>query len=445
MAVEGAAPRVSADAHAIAARSPGYRYLCVAILALAYTFSFLDRQLMSILAEPVRKDLHLTDSELGLLTGSAFALFYTVFGVPIAWMADRMHRVRIVALACATWSLFSAGGGLARNFAQLAVSRLGVGIGEAGGTTPSYAIISDYFPPGERGKALAFYSLGVPLGLALGAAVGAGVAVHYGWRIAFYAMGLPGLAVALLILLVVREPVRGSQDLAAAGLPEIEPQRLGQVITMFFGDPVLRWTALATGLAAFSGYAMVSWTPAFLMRHQHMTLGEIASVYSLCIGASVGAGTWGSGWLADRLSATNPRAYAQIPMWGGLLCLPFVFGGFLAPSWPVSLAFLTVSGALGILYLAPALAVVQNTVPASARSTAAALLLLVLNLIGLGGGPLFVGLVSDALKPRLGDASLQIALLSLTPVILLGAGACWMAARALGRAAAARAARAGAI
>ncbi len=436
MAVETASPTMRSSPVRPGAHLPSlrYRYLCVGILALAYTFNFLDRQILSLLAEPVRKELHLSDTQIGMLTGFAFALFYTVFGVPIAWFADRSHRVRIVALACACWSLCSAAGGLAGSFLQLAAARMGVGVGEAGGTTPSYAIISDYFPPKERGKALALYSLGVPFGIAIGAALGGGVAAHYGWRAAFFAVGLPGLAVALLILAVVREPVRGAED-GPAGAHEIAPAQLGQVIRMFFANPVLRWTALSTGLAAFAGYASSNWTPAFLMRHQHMTLTQIATVYSVCVGVAVGFGTWFSGYLADRLSRRDPRAYAMIPFWGSLVALPFAVAGYLAPTWQTSMACLTVSGAAGILYLAPALAVVQNIVPAQARSTSAALLLLVLNLIGLGGGPVFVGKLSDLLKPRFGIDSLQIALLCGAPVLLLVMAACLMEARALGRAA----------
>ena len=437
MTVESlAAPPSGATAPRVGARptSLRYRYVCVGILALAYTFNFLDRQILSLLAEPVRKDLHLSDTQLGMLTGFAFALFYTLFGVPIAWFADRSHRVRIVALACACWSLCSAAGGLAGNFLQLAAARMGVGIGEAGGTTPSYAIISDYFPPKERGKALALYSLGIPFGIAIGAALGGGVAAHYGWRAAFFAVGLPGLAVALLILTVVREPVRGAQD-GPPSTHEIAPAQFGQVVRMFFANPVLRWTALAAGLGAFAGYGSSNWVPAFLMRHQHMTLTEIATVYSVCVGVAVGFGTWFSGYLADRLSRRDPRAYAMIPFWGSLVALPFAVAGYLAPTWQFSMACLTVSGASAILYLAPALAVVQNIVPAQARSTSAALLLLVINLIGLGGGPVFTGVLSDLFKPRFGVDSLQMALLCGAPVLLLVMGACLMAARAIGRAA----------
>ena len=431
-----AAPPSGATAPRVGVRPPSlrYRYVCVGILALAYTFNFLDRQILSLLAEPVRKDLHLSDTQVGMLTGFAFALFYTLFGVPIAWFADRSHRVRIVALACACWSLCSAAGGLAGSFLQLAVARMGVGIGEAGGTTPSYAIISDYFPPKERGKALALYSLGVPFGIAIGAALGGGVAAHYGWRAAFFAVGLPGLAVALLILTVVREPVRGAQD-GPAGPHELAPAQFGQVVRLFFANPVLRWTALAAGLGAFAGYGSSNWVPAFLMRHQHMTLTEIATVYSVCVGVAVGFGTWFSGYLADRLSRRDPRAYAMIPFWGSLVALPFAVAGYLAPTWQLSMACLTVSGASAILYLAPALAVVQNVAPPQARSTSAALLLLVLNLIGLGGGPVFTGVLSDLFKPRFGVDSLQMALLCGAPVLLLVMAACLMAARAIGRAA----------
>ena len=410
--------------------SARYRYLCVGILALAYTFNFLDRQILSLLAEPVRRELHLSDTQIGLLTGFAFALFYTVCGLPIAWFADRSHRVRIIAAACTCWSLFSAASGLASSFVQLAVARMGVGIGEAGGTTPSYAVISDYFPAAERGRALALFSLGVPFGIAIGAALGGGVAAAYGWRAAFYAVGLPGVVIALLILTVVREPIRGIQD-GAAGRVVAAP--LGEVVRLFFANPVLIWTALATGLGAFAGYGSANWTPAFLMRHQHMTLGQLATYYSVCVGVAVGVGTWLSGYLADRLSRNNPRAYAMIPFWGSLVALPLAVLGYLAPTWQISLACLTVSAAFGILYLAPALAVVQNTVPPHARSTSAAILLLILNLIGLGGGPVVVGVLSDSFKPRFGADSLQAALLCSSPVLLLVMGACLMAARALGR------------
>jgi predicted MFS family arabinose efflux permease len=417
---------------AASSSSGAYKYVCLAVLGLAYTFNFLDRQILSILAEPVKRDLHLKDTQLGLLTGLAFALFYTLFGLPIARLADRRRRVTIVAAACGLWSVCSAASGLASSFLTLALARIGVGVGEAGGTTPSYAIISDYFPPRRRGLALALFSLGVPLGIAFGAMLGGGVAARYGWRAAFAAVGLPGLVIALLILLVVREPVRGAQDVRDTA-SEAESASLGEVIALFARQPVLRWTALGTGLFAFVGYGMLQWTPAFLMRHQHMTLLQLSGVYGLCVGAAMAAGTWLSGWLADRMSLRSPRAYALIPFWGALLTAPFAALAFWAPSWQVSLACLTVTSATGILYLAPALAVVQNAAPIHARSTAAAVLLLILNLIGLGGGPLFVGVLSDLLAPRYGVDSLKLGLLALVPVLILTMGVYLLAARAMDR------------
>lgn len=440
MAVDTSTPAaVPAGTDAPPARMSGYRYLVVAVLALAYTFNFMDRQILALLAEPVKQELHLSDTQLGLLTGTAFALFYTVFGIPIASLADRSNRTRIVAAACAVWSLFSAGAGLATSFVQLAIMRVGVGVGEAGGATPSYSIISDYFPPARRGRALALFSLGVPFGSALGAALGGGVAARYGWRAGFYAVGLPGLLVALLILLVVREPRRGAQDPASAAPGTAEPPAsMGEVIRMFFSTPVLRWTALGTGLASFAGYGVGAFNPRFLIAHQHMTLGQLAGPYALAVAAAVGAGTFLSGVLADRFSSRSPRAYALIPLGGSLVALPCFVAAYLTTSWLVSVVFLTIAGAAGILYLAPALTTVANNVPARARTTASALLLLVLNLVGLGGGPLFVGVVSDALKPRFGAEALKYALLSVSPVVVLAMGAYVLAAQALGRAHAAR-------
>lgn len=207
-----------------AAGSQGRRYLAVAMLGGVYTLSFLDRQLLSILAEPVKAELGLSDTQLGLLTGFMFALFYTLFGVPVAWLADRGNRVRIVAAACALWSLFSAGCGLAQNFVQLALARTGAGIGEAGGSPPSYAIIADYFPPEERGRALALYSLGIPLGTTAGAALGGWIASTYGWRSAFISIGLVGIVFALVVLLTVAEPRRGRFEGAATTPVALAPR-----------------------------------------------------------------------------------------------------------------------------------------------------------------------------------------------------------------------------
>ncbi|HEX4181641.1 MAG TPA: MFS transporter, partial [Caulobacteraceae bacterium] len=380
-----------------------YSYFIVCVLAVVYTFNFLDRQLMSILQESIRADLHLSDTELGMVTGLAFALVYTFLGIPIAWLADRTHRVRIIATACAVWSLFSATCGLATSFPMLALARLGVGLGEAGGSPPSYSVIADYFPPNRRGVGLALYSTGVPLGTMFGSAVGAWIDKTWGWRTAFFAVGAPGVALALLVLILVREPPRGrfdakapGQDNHAAGLS------LPQTIVLFFRNNTLALTALSSGLTAFVGYAMLNWAPSFLIRVRHMGREDIALYYSLLVGATGVVGTFGSGWLVDRLGRMNRRAYALVPMISILISLPFYVLFVWAPTWPLALCFLSVPAVLLSTYLAPALAVVQNAVPPAQRGASSAVLLFVLNLIGLGGGPVFVGRMSDFFKPSYG-------------------------------------------
>ena len=239
--------------------SKSYRYLVVIVLAVVYTFNFMDRQIMSILQEPIRKELNLSDTQLGMLTGLAFALFYTTFGVLLAWAADRFRRTWIMAASCAVWSLFTALCGLANNFTQLALSRVVVGIGEAGGSPPSYSLISDYFPPKERGVGLAIYSLGVPIGSMVGAGVGGAIAAAYGWRTAFIAVGLPGLLLALVMLVLIREPKRGGLDPIAAGATAHDPAPpMMSAIASFFANRTLVLVAISSGLSAFVGYAMLN-------------------------------------------------------------------------------------------------------------------------------------------------------------------------------------------
>jgi MFS family permease len=407
----------------VGARSPQdappgrYAYLVVGTLAVAYTCNFLDRQFLSVLAEPVKRDLHLTDTQLGLLTGLMFALFYTAFGIPVAALADRTHRVRIIAVACTLWSLFTAACGFAGSFATLAAARIGVGVGEAGGSPPSYSIISDYFPPHRRGRALALYSLGVPFGSLFGAASGGWIAAHFGWRVAFKTLGAFGLLLAPLLLLVVREPRRGRLD--PPGAMTGPRASVASAILVFVRKPALGFTALSAGLTAFIGYALLNWTPAFLMREKGMTLIQIAVWYSTVSGLTTAAGTWLAGWLVDRLGAVRPAAYALTPGICVLLALPFLPAMTAAHGWQTALAFVVGPSILIVAYLPAALAVIQNGVEPSQRAVAGSILLFVLNLIGLGGGPLFVGAISDHLKPQFGEHTLGHALLWLSPFYVL--------------------------
>lgn len=405
-----------------------YRYVVVGMLAVTYMFNFVDRQLLSILAEPVKQDLGLSDTQLGLLTGLMFALFYTFFGIPVAYLADRWNRVKVVAISCGLWSLFTAASGAATSFLTLALARMGVGIGEAGCSPPSYSIISDYFPPNRRGRALALYVLGVPAGSFIGTFAGGWIAAEHGWRAAFVAIGAAGLLLAPLVLLVVREPKRGRFDPAETAAAEEKPS-FGEAFRFFWRTPTLIFSAIASGLTAFVSYGLMNWAPAFLARVQEMTLSQIGAYFGAAVAGSMVVGAWLGAMISDRAGTRNPVYYPLLPGLGLLLITPFIFGFTLADSWQASLAFLIIPIIFTSTYLVPALALLQNSTPASHRATTSSILLFLINLTGLGCGPLFVGAMSDWLQPRYGDMSLGYALQWLTPFIfaafLFQAAAAW--------------------
>jgi len=393
-----------------------YRYGVAISLCVVYTFNFLDRQFLSILAEPVKRALLLTDTQLGMLTGLMFALFYTLFGIPVAALADRYNRVRIVAIACGLWSAFTGACGLATGFASLAIARMGVGVGEAGGAAPSYSIICDYFRPDERGVGLAIFSLGVPIGTMLGAASGGWIAAHYGWRTAFLVLGAAGLVLAPIIPLLVREPARGRLD------PPRDTQPAASVLTtinVFLRSPTLVLTAFSAGLTAVLIYGLLSWMPAYLIREQGMSLPQIASSYSVVAGITIGIGTLVGGYVVDAVAPRRPYLYALLPGGAALLGLPFLFGIVHAQSWVHTLSFMAGPYVLLNCYLAPALTVIQNGVAANQRAAAGAIFLFVLNIIGLGCGPLLIGMASDHFAPEYGTHALRMALLCLAPVFVL--------------------------
>ncbi|MGE0775212.1 MAG: spinster family MFS transporter [Sphingomonadaceae bacterium] len=405
----------------------GYRVtLC---LGAVYALNFMDRKLVSILAEPIKQDLKLSDTQIGLLTGLVFALFYSLLALPVARLADRVNRVRLISICCGIWSLFTLCCGLATGFLTLALARVGVALGEAGGSPSSYSIIADYFPPRQRATALGIYSLGVPVGVVGGALVGGWLAADFGWRAAFVIVGLGGLLIAPLILLAVKEPVRGQMDQAPTG--ELEGNSFVSILGQLMSSPVLLFTGLGAGLGSFTGYALLAWVPSFLMRNGGMTLQEIAIYYSVVSGLSLGLGTWLGGFLTDRGARRSMAAYGAIPALAAVCALPFLLLALSAQSWPAALALIAVPLLLGILYLPPAIAVLQNELPAHARATGSAILLLWFNLVGLGGGPLYVGLVSDALAAEYGAQSLVHALGWLAPFYLLAALCQFAAARAL--------------
>jgi MFS family permease len=339
--------------------------------------------------------------------------------------------VRVLSFACALWSAATMACGLSANYGQLAAARMAVGVGEAGGVPPSYAIISDYFPPGTRGTALGLFNFGPPIGQAMGVAFGASIAAAYSWREAFIWLGAVGIVTAVFVWLFVREPVRGGLDTAAAALAESNtPASAGfwSTCRKFFRDPVLLRVSLACGATQFVTYATLNFTTLFLMREKGMTLEEIAVWYALVVLVAICAGMYASGRLIDRLSARTKRAYAYLPAVGLTIAIPFFAGFVWAPGWQLALVFLAVPMFFNYFYLSPAVTLVQEEVQPHERVMAGALLLLVMNLIGLGFGPTFLGAVSDFFRDTYPDNSLQLAFYTLIPFYVIAVlGFLWLA------------------
>jgi predicted MFS family arabinose efflux permease len=389
------------------------------LLTLIGTINFMDRQLLSVLVEPIRAELHLSDTMFGLLTGLCFALFYAVLGVPAAMLADRSNRVRLVAGACMIWSVFSAACGLAGNFWQLALARFGVGVGEAGGTAPSLSILADYYPPERRAAVIGLFTVNGPLGVFLGISIGGWAAQEFGWRGAFFAIGLVGVVVAPLLLLLVREPVRGATEQHQAAAQPVAS--LGATVRLLWQQPTLRRLFVASGMAAFTSYGILNWLPAFLMRERGMPLVELAKWFGPAAGLCMGLGIWGGGALVNAAARRNVAAYAWVPAGAMVLTAPLLAAALFAPSWKLSLLLMLAPMVGCVVYVAPALALAQNLAPLNVRATATALLLLAFNIVGLGLGPLAVGLLSDALTAAGVAHALRWAILFLAPVAVVSA------------------------
>ncbi|WP_407352632.1 spinster family MFS transporter [Luteimonas sp. R10] len=397
----------------------------LAILCFVYVLNFLDRQLLSILAKPIQDDLGVSDGQLGLIGGLYFAMFYCILAIPVGWLADRTNRVKVLAFSCALWSAATAACGMASNYPQLALARMAVGVGEAGGVPPSYAIISDYFPSGTRGTALSLFNMGPPIGQALGVAFGASIAAAYSWRLAFLWVGVVGVFTAAIVWFFVREPRRGGLD-AGPGrtqtrLPESDPVSVSAksgfwpTCRMFFTHPVLLRVALACAATQFITYAVLNFTVLFLMREKGMSLGDVAIWYALLVLVGISAGMFASGRLIDRLVPRGKVAYAHVPAIGLALAVPLFVGFIWAPGWPLALAFLLLPMGLNYFYLSPAVTLVQEEVRPDQRVLSGALLLLVMNLVGLGLGPTYLGFASDLFRPAYPDSSLQMAFYTLVP------------------------------
>jgi len=395
----------------------------LSLLLVAYIFNFLDRQILGILAEPIKADLHLTDTEFGAVGGLAFALLYSVLGLPLAYLADRTSRSGVIAASVAVWSAFTALCGTATGYFQLFLFRLGVGIGEAGGVAPSYALIADYFPAERRARALAIYSLGIPIGLAGGSLIGAYLAHWVGWRSAFLVMGVAGLILAPILRYYVRDLPNAKPSAAAAPIAEVFP--------LLARKPSFWLLAFASSSSSLIGYALALWTPAVIMRSFGLDLVSTGQFLSslLLIGGT--AGVFAGGWLADRLGTGNKAWYARLPAIAWVFSTLCWAAGLMAPNLWIAWPLLLLGNAVNILWLGPVITAVQHLAPARMRSTASGSFLLINNLIGLGVGPLLIGRVSDALKSTYGTDALRLAAVGGTIFYLIAAILMFFAAKRL--------------
>jgi MFS family permease len=394
--------------------SSGYRRYVLGVLLVAYIFNFVDRQLPTILAPMLVDEFGLSDKQIGLMTGFAFAVFYTFVGIPIARWADVGSRRTIIALALAVWSAMTAVTAFAQSFLHLALARIGVGIGEAGCSPPAHSLISDVFPPEKRATALSIYSLGIPIGGALGTLVGGWLGELYGWRVAFLVVGLPGLALALLVRFTVREPARAVGHTGG--------ESVNVVAGFMLRLPSFLHLSAGTALHAFYGYGAAAFLPIFLIRVHGLGLGELSTALAALALTTGTAGTYLGGWLSDRLAHADARWYMWVPAIGSLVAIPFTFLFYLWPE-PWTALLLSIPGTIvGGLYLGPCFAMTQSLAKPHMRAMASAVLLFIVNLVGLGIGPLFVGVLSDFLKPSFGVDALRYALLG-----TVATGAAWSA------------------
>lgn len=381
------------------------RYAALAMLILAYTFNFLDRQILGILAGPIKRDLDLTDAQLGLMGGLAFAFFYTALGIPVATLADRWNRTWIMTGALALWSAFTALCGLATGFTQLFLCRMGVGIGEAGGVAPAYSLIADYFPKNQRARALAAYSFGIPIGSAAGLLFGGLIAKAVSWRAAFIAVGLAGVVLAPLFRWVVREPPRQVTPTAVKA-----PFR--QAMGLLLAKPSFWFLSLGAAASSICGYGVGFWLPTFFERSLHLGLVE-RSVFLAAVMLVGGiAGVWGGGVLADKLGAKNPRMYPIIPAIAFVVAMPVFLGAVNTDNLYLAFVLFLIPQGLNLVWLGPILTSVQHLVPAQMRSTASATFLFINNLVGISFGLYYFGKASDLLRPAYGDESMRYAMYS---------------------------------
>lgn len=392
--------------------------IALGMLLIVYIFNFVDRQILAILAGPIQADLDLSDTQMGLLGGVAFALLYSTLAVPLAWVADKTNRSWVITISLVVWSGFTAICGLAQGFWSIFLARLGVGIGEAGGVAPSYALISDHFPSEKRARALAIYSLGIPLGSATGVVAGGYIAATVDWRLAFFVVGFAGLLIAPFFKYFVRDKVKQPvpADQTAA------PYSFKGTVVLLAKKKAFWFLAFGAASSSMLGYGIAFWLPSLLQRSFGLSLIETSLFFGAILLIGGVAGVLGGGMIGDWLGRKDKAAYGLVPAAAFLLAVPLFAAGIMSGSATVAFILFLIPQALAYFWLGPVLSAVQHLVPADSRATASALFLLINNLIGIGGGIFFLGALSDSLTPIYGEDGLRYSMLySLTFYVIAAA------------------------
>ncbi len=418
---------------AITPKATSQRVLLWTLLVI-YIFNFLDRQIVGILAEPIKNDLGLNDTQIGLMTGLAFALFYTVLGLPIARYADRAgaDRVRLIAISLAIWSAMTMVSGAAQNFVQILLARVGVGIGEAGCTPAAHSLISDAVPREKRSSAIAFYGLGIPIGSLFGLVIGGALNDAFGWRIAFLFVGVPGLLMAAALPFLLREPRRDRLAAEIEADAALIPISSADALRELGASRAFVMLVIAASLTAFLSYGKGVWATILFIRSYGLSPGETGLALGITLGLAGVVGTWGGGWLADKFGAKDKRHILTAPAIGMVIAAPILFAGYSSSDWRVCLALLILPTLLNSLYYGPTYACAQGLVSPQTRAVASAVMLFGQNLIGLGLGPLFFGMLSDAFKPMAGDDSVRWVLYGAAWLGIIPAFFFWRASLRLG-------------
>lgn len=395
------------------------RYYVLVVLSLLYALNFLDRNVISILIEPIKHELHASDTAMGALAGFAFVLMYATVGMPIARWADRHNRRNLISVGVAVWSVFTVVSGLAVNFLQLAVARVGVGIGEAAGAPPSHSLISDYFPKEQRARAISIFQSSIYVGMAGGYIIGGWVSQFYGWRAAFFVAGIPGLLLALLVRFTVTEPKRGNTDRHAS---PVSTPRVGEVIQFMIKQRAFLLVVLALGIVAFTNYAFSVWSPSLLRRMYHLSGGQIGTYLGLIKAPAGILGTVLGGFIVDRIVKTRDQRWrVWLPAIATVLVCPLWIAFALVNNLAVGLLCLAIGNVLVGIHLGPFFGLVQNLAKAPMRALSSAAAFMFIALLGTGMGPLTVGILSDSLRGRFAAASIRYALVGVSTACVLGA------------------------